>query len=200
VVSVCDGRGCVAFAFRELLGNRSVGRVELVDAFDEYAVRWTAAAAGQRHRRLCRGGSRSLTFGAVVHRGDFQSSATTHTKGSFAMDEYESLSHTKRDCKYHIIFIPKYRRRTTYVELRPHLGQVFRRLAQQKESRIEEGQVEAERWTRLDAAIRMAADDMGFIDLRPDNPGKGDPQARRLAVGWAVEPGGQGSRRGCRAG
>jgi type IV secretory pathway VirD2 relaxase len=44
-------------------------------------------------------------------------------------------------------------------------------------------EVEAERWTRLDAAIRMAADDSGFIDLRPDNPGVDDPQARRLAVG-----------------
>jgi type IV secretory pathway VirD2 relaxase len=46
-----------------------------------------------------------------------------------------------------------------------------------------EREVEAERWTGLDAAIRMAADDVGFIDLRPDNPGVGDPQARRLAVG-----------------
>jgi type IV secretory pathway VirD2 relaxase len=43
--------------------------------------------------------------------------------------------------------------------------------------------VEAERWTRLDAAIRIAADDLGFIDLRPDNPGEGDPQARHLAAG-----------------
>jgi type IV secretory pathway VirD2 relaxase len=46
-----------------------------------------------------------------------------------------------------------------------------------------EREVDAERWTRLDAAIRMAADDVGFIDLRPNNPGVGDPQARRLAVG-----------------
>ena len=60
------------------------------------------------------------------------------------MDEYESLSHTKGDCKYHVIFIPKCRRRTIYVELRPHLGQVFRRLAQQKESRIEEGHLLAD--------------------------------------------------------
>jgi type IV secretory pathway VirD2 relaxase len=44
-------------------------------------------------------------------------------------------------------------------------------------------EVEAERWRRLDAAIRMAADNIGFIDLGPDNPGEGDPQARRLAVG-----------------
>ena len=55
------------------------------------------------------------------------------------MDEPESLSHTKWECKYHVIFIPKCRRKTLYVELRKHLGEVFRRLATQKESRIEEG-------------------------------------------------------------
>jgi putative transposase len=38
------------------------------------------------------------------------------------MDEYESLSHTKWDCKYHVILIPKCRRRMIYVELRPHLA------------------------------------------------------------------------------
>src|SRR5262249_51825160 len=46
-----------------------------------------------------------------------------------------------------------------------------------------EREVEAERWTRLDAAIRMTADETGFIDLRLDQPGAGDPEARRLAVG-----------------
>jgi putative transposase len=55
------------------------------------------------------------------------------------MDEFESLSHTKWDCKYHVVFIPKCRRKTLYEELRRHLGEVFRRLAEQKESRIEEG-------------------------------------------------------------
>ena len=55
------------------------------------------------------------------------------------MDETESLSHTRWECKYHVVFIPKYRRRTLYEELRKHLGEVFRRLAAQKESRIEEG-------------------------------------------------------------
>lgn len=55
------------------------------------------------------------------------------------MDEYESLSHTKWECKYHVVFIPKCRRRTLYVELRQHVGEVFRRLAGQKGSRIEEG-------------------------------------------------------------
>ncbi len=55
------------------------------------------------------------------------------------MDEPETLSHTKWECKYHVIFIPKYRRKSLYTELRKHLGEVFRRLATQKESRVEEG-------------------------------------------------------------
>ena len=55
------------------------------------------------------------------------------------MDKYGSLSHPKWDCKYHVVFIPKCRRKALYEELRRHLGEVFRQLAGQKESRIEEG-------------------------------------------------------------
>ena len=55
------------------------------------------------------------------------------------MDEPESLNHTKWECKYHVVFIPKCRRKTLYQELRRYLGEVFRRLAAQKESQIEEG-------------------------------------------------------------
>ena len=55
------------------------------------------------------------------------------------MDKFESLSHTAWDCKYHVIFIPKRRRRILYGELRKHLGEVFRKLAAQKESQIVEG-------------------------------------------------------------
>lgn len=46
-----------------------------------------------------------------------------------------------------------------------------------------EREVGAERWTRLDTAIRMAADETGYIDLRPDQPGSRDPELRRLMVG-----------------
>jgi|SRR5581483_563762 len=45
------------------------------------------------------------------------------------MDDYESLSYSKWECKYHVVFIPKCRRKTLYGELRQHLGEVFRRLA-----------------------------------------------------------------------
>jgi putative transposase len=55
------------------------------------------------------------------------------------MDKYESLNHTKWECKYHVVFIPKCRRRTLYAELRKHLGEVFRDLARQRESCVEEG-------------------------------------------------------------
>ena len=60
------------------------------------------------------------------------------------MDTFESLNHSVWECKYHVVFIPKCRRRTLYMELRQHLGEVFRRLAQQKESRIEEGHLLAD--------------------------------------------------------
>lgn len=57
------------------------------------------------------------------------------------MDEAESLSHTKWECKYHVVFIPKCRKKAIYKGLRKHLPEVFRRLAQYKESRIEEGHI-----------------------------------------------------------
>jgi len=53
------------------------------------------------------------------------------------MDEYESLSHTKWECKYHVV--PKCRRKLLYGELRRHLGEVFHKLTKQRESKIEEG-------------------------------------------------------------
>src|SRR5919109_679351 len=55
------------------------------------------------------------------------------------MDEFESLSHTRWECKDHVVFIPKYRRKALYGQLRRHLGEVFHKLAAQKESRIEAG-------------------------------------------------------------
>jgi putative transposase len=55
------------------------------------------------------------------------------------MDEFESLSHSRWECKYHVVFIPKCRRKTLYVSLRRHLGEVFRQLAQRKECEILEG-------------------------------------------------------------
>ncbi len=55
------------------------------------------------------------------------------------MQIYESLKHTTWECKYHVVFIPKYRRKALYVQLRRDLGPVFRDLAEQKECKVEEG-------------------------------------------------------------
>ena len=55
------------------------------------------------------------------------------------MQTYETLKHTTWDCKYHVVFIPKYRRKTLYAQLRRDLGRVFRDLAEQKECKVEEG-------------------------------------------------------------
>ncbi len=55
------------------------------------------------------------------------------------MKDIGSLSHTKWECKYHGVFIPKYRKKALYYELRQDLGELFRELAAQKECRIEEG-------------------------------------------------------------
>jgi putative transposase len=58
------------------------------------------------------------------------------------MDDYESLSHTKWECKYHIVFIPKCRRKTIFGQIRQHLGEVFHKLTVQKESWIEQGHLQ----------------------------------------------------------
>jgi putative transposase len=60
------------------------------------------------------------------------------------MDVYESLSHTKWECKYHVVFIPKCRKKLLYGQLRRHLGEVLRKLAEQKECRVEEGHMMAD--------------------------------------------------------
>ena len=60
------------------------------------------------------------------------------------MDTLESLNHSVWDCKYHVVFIPKYRRKALYAELRRYLGDVFKKLATQKESRIDEGHLLAD--------------------------------------------------------
>ena len=52
---------------------------------------------------------------------------------------YQSLSHSRWDCKYHVIFVPKRRRKVLYGELRTGLQRIFHELARQKECQILEG-------------------------------------------------------------
>ena len=55
------------------------------------------------------------------------------------MGDYGNLAHSRWDCKYHVVFIPKYRKNQLFGQIRSYLGPVFHELAQQKESKILEG-------------------------------------------------------------
>lgn len=60
------------------------------------------------------------------------------------MNDTQCLSHTKWECKYHIVWIPKCRRKMLYGQLRKNLGEVFHELARQKECKILEGHLQSD--------------------------------------------------------
>ena len=55
------------------------------------------------------------------------------------MNNEQSLNHTKWECKYHLTWIPKYRKKELFGDLRNHLGEVLRELARRRECEILEG-------------------------------------------------------------
>ena len=59
-------------------------------------------------------------------------------------EPWKSLAHSRWECKYHVVFIPKYRRKAVYGEIRASLGGIFHELARQKECRIVEGHLLAD--------------------------------------------------------
>ena len=60
------------------------------------------------------------------------------------MNDRETLNHTSWECKYHVVWIPKYRRKTIYDQLRKYLGSSFKDLAAQKESKILDGHLRSD--------------------------------------------------------
>jgi len=60
------------------------------------------------------------------------------------MNDISSLNHSRWECKYHIVWIPKYRRKVLYGQLRKYLGQIFKELAQNRESEVLEGHMMAD--------------------------------------------------------
>lgn len=63
----------------------------------------------------------------------------THTLKKYMISTIQSLAHSKYDCKYHIVFIPKRRKKVIFINQRKQLGQIFHELAKQKECIILEG-------------------------------------------------------------
>jgi putative transposase len=73
------------------------------------------------------------------------------------MRQVNSLSHTRWECKYHIVLILKYRRKAIFGQIRQELGEVFRKLAEQKECRIEEGHLMSDHVHMMVSIPRRAA-------------------------------------------
>ena len=95
------------------------------------------------------------------------------------MKEYQSLSHTRWDCKYHVVFIPKRRKKRVFGALRRHLGEMFHELAAHKESKIVEGHL-----IFGEPALRALFDLRLFLDVPPDE------RVLRRMLRDAVERGG----------
>ena len=110
------------------------------------------------------------------------------------MDEVESLSQ-RMDCKYHVVFIPKCRRKTLYTELRRHLGEVFRKLAMQKECRIEEGHLMPDHvHMMISIPPKYAVSQVvGFIKGKSANPPWPASTANVGAISWASISGPEGT-------
>ena len=84
-----------------------------------------------------------MTNPGIVNGTPFREPTKASRKG-IPVNEYETLCHTKWECKYHVVFIPKCRRKVLYSGLRRYIGPVLRKLASQKESQIEEGHMMAD--------------------------------------------------------
>jgi putative transposase len=80
-----------------------------------------------------------LTIPGVSYENSLPVSRQSFIRRESFLSNYRSLSHSKWECKYHVVFIPKYRKKAIYGQLRRELGGVFRGLARHKESEIEEG-------------------------------------------------------------
>src|SRR5208337_4065497 len=136
-----------------------------------------SALMSREFPRLCRGGRRSLTFSGVHRDFSFcKPPSTPRVKSRWT--SFESLSHSKWECKYHVVFIPNFRRKVLYGELRKHLGEVFRKLAEQRESRVEEGHL-------------MPDHESVTLKAEPNRPPHPRPPARlhaRRPIAPGVEP------------
>jgi putative transposase len=83
--------------------------------------------------------NKKISHGLYNAQGGLESFCLEHC--TTMSDLYNSLSHSKWDCKYRIVFVPKCRRKTLYGKVRHELGSIFHALARQKECQIVKGHV-----------------------------------------------------------
>jgi putative transposase len=60
------------------------------------------------------------------------------------MHEWQSLSHVRWDCKYHVVIIPKYRRKALYGKLQAQVGKILRELCRQRGVELVEGKAKVD--------------------------------------------------------
>jgi putative transposase len=87
------------------------------------------------------------------------------------MDDYDNLSHSVWDCKYHVVFIPKYRKKALYGELRRRMGEMIRTLAAQKVCKVLEGHVMPDHVHMLIAAATTQPPWAAHFSMPPALPG-----------------------------
>src|ERR1700682_2312768 len=77
-------------------------------------------------------------------------------------DLYQSLAHSKWDCKYHVVFVPKRRRKVIFGNIRQQLGAIFHALAKQKECQIVEGHLMPDHVHMCIAIARLCGKERNF--------------------------------------
>ncbi len=90
------------------------------------------------------GDSQGLTYTGLFESLPICELLKEHKRRRLSMNDVQSLNHSKWECKYHVIWIPKYRKKKVYGELRKYLGEVFKELARQKECEVLEGHLVAD--------------------------------------------------------
>ena len=90
------------------------------------------------------GDSQSLTITGIIEILLICEPPKVQKDKEKTMKPENSLNHSKWGCKYHIVWIPKYRKKSIYKDLRKYLGDTLKDLAHQKECKIEEGHLMAD--------------------------------------------------------
>src|SRR5262245_37673093 len=88
-----------------------------------------------------------------------------HNGKEATMKDYQRLQHTLWECKYHIVFIPEYRRKALFGALRKELGPVFRELARRKGCQVEDGHLRPDHvhlWVSIPPRYAVAAS-VGYL-------------------------------------
>ena len=131
----------VASKVMVITGGPGVGKTTLVNAILRILVNTKPTASGRVTRRAssdpaCCGGKRS--------RFSFRGRPFRARKENLSMHDWQSLAHVRWECKYHVVIIPKFRRKILYGQLRKQVGRILRALCDQRGVELLEGKAMAD--------------------------------------------------------